>query len=76
MLTPPDKKQCQAIKNTGSFMSFGKPTSTRCTSVPVVIATEKKAGVDGEIGSMSLCASCKAAMINQLGEDFAEFTEI
>ena len=46
-LTPPDPKQCQAMKpNLYTFMTLGgRPGHDRCTNKPVWIATEKKAGV-------------------------------
>ena len=59
-LTPPNKRRCQAMKPNGrSFMSMGGVGKLiRCTNKPVVIAIEKEKGIDGKIGSMSLCEDC------------------
>jgi hypothetical protein len=75
-LIPPDPNQCQALIQEGSFMTLGPRPWVRCTSKPTVIATERKAGSDGERGSMSLCDSCKGAMIEKLGHSFADFAPI
>ncbi len=77
-LIPPDRKQCQAERREGTFMSLGGSPHflKRCTAKPVVIAKETKPAADGQIGSMSLCATCKAAMIEQCGEDYATFTRL
>ncbi len=77
MLTPPDKKQCQAEKTVDTnFMTLGGPsvgTMARCTNKPVVIVTEKLAGSDGQKGSMSLCDDCKVALDERYEKGF--FTE-
>ena len=73
MLSPPDKKQCQAEIKEGSFMTLGPRSWYRCTNKPVVIVTEAKAGPDGKKGSMSLCKSCRDMMIKKLGRKY--FTE-
>lgn len=73
-LTPPDPKRCQAIKRVGAF-AFGPPSDTRCSNAPTVIATEKKPGKDGLVGSMSLCDACSQILrIQQPG--FAKFDAI
>jgi hypothetical protein len=76
-LVPPDKRQCQAEKRMGSFMSFGGvPKLVRCTKRAVWIATEVKKGKDGRRGSMSLCDACAGVMTEQLGKDYATFKPI
>lgn len=73
-LTPPDKKQCQAMKPNGNtFMTFGGvPSLVRCKNKPTVILTERKPNPkDGQRGSMSLCNDCRDVLLKQLGEDFA-----
>ena len=59
-LTPPDLTRCQAEKPNGhSFMTLGgKPGYERCQARADFIVTELEAGIDGLIGSMSLCADC------------------
>lgn len=76
MLTPVDKKRCQAEKLEGSFMTLGPRQMRRCKNVPTVVATENVAGKDGEFGSMSLCDSCKSMFRLQFGIDYANFTRI
>lgn len=73
MLTPPDKKQCQAEWLGGSFMTLGPRQMERCTNKPTVIVTEKYPGPDGERGSMSLCDRCREKLIEKHGGDY--FTE-
>lgn len=72
-LIPPDLKQCQGERHNGnSFMTLGGvPGYIRCEKKPIVIATERKPGKDGRIGSMSLCMECWTAMMEQLGDDHA-----
>lgn len=67
-LTPPDLKQCQAEKPNGhSFMTLGGvPKLERCKNKPKYLAKEKKPGADGQIGSMTLCESCKKQMDKQM----------
>jgi len=81
-LTPPDLKQCQAdVPGNGPFTiggEIGNPRNgyrVRCKNKPTVIATEKVAA-DGLQGSMSLCDSCRAAFLKQMGEDYATFKSI
>lgn len=75
-LTPPDVKRCQAEKADGSFMTLGPVSRERCKNAPVVIATERKAGPDGQKGSMSLCAECQQVMLKRLGKGYATFKKI
>jgi hypothetical protein len=76
-LIPPDLKRCQAIKQSGSFMSFGKPTQKRCQFKAKFIATEvKPREKDGVCGSMSLCDTCAKHMQEQLGTGYATLVEI
>lgn len=65
-LTPPDLERCQAEKPNGhSFMTLGGvPGLERCTNKSTFILTEKKAGKDGQKGSMTLCNDC----LNKFGE--------
>lgn len=72
-LVPPDPKRCQAEKR--SFMTLG-PGRNRCENVPVVIASERESGPDGRRGSMSLCAECRAVLVEMKGEGYAQFTPI
>lgn len=65
-LIPPDKERCQAEKPNGPFR-MGGPAYSRCSSRPLFIATERKKGPDGQRGSMSLCATCYAVLVRQLG---------
>ncbi len=57
-ISPVDYKQCQAMKKGGSFMTLGPRPWFRCENKPLVVATEKKRGKDGQRGKMSLCAEC------------------
>jgi hypothetical protein len=59
-LIPPDLERCQAeTRAPHSFMTLGpRPPFVRCTAKPECIITEKKAGADGQHGSMSLCGPC------------------
>jgi hypothetical protein len=77
-LIPADLTRCQAeVPNGATFMSLGGvPRLERCHNAPTVIATEKRPGEDGLVGSMSLCARCQAQFIKQLGNDFATFESI
>jgi hypothetical protein len=77
-LTPPDLKRCQAEKPNGNtFMTLGgRPGRVRCDQLPIYIATENKAGADGQRGSMALCNDCSAVLIEQLGKDYATLTPI
>lgn len=82
-LTPPDPKRCQARVTTGGPFEMGGPPGDpkdgyrrRCEKAPAVIATEKRPGSDGQIGSMSLCESCKREFIKQFGKDFANLEPI
>lgn len=72
-LIPPDLKQCQCEKREGTFMSLGGSPHrlTRCTNKPVLIVTENQPAIDGQIGSMSLCADCYIAFLKQCGPDYA-----
>ena len=74
----PDFQQCQAEKpGAGPFTVGGKignPRNgyrVRCEDLPTVVVTENQPGPDGKRGSMSLCASCHQALVDQLGADFA-----
>ena len=59
-LIPPDLSRCQCEITEGySFMTLGKPQPVRCKAKPKWIAIEKKPGLDGKRGSMSLCEACK-----------------
>jgi hypothetical protein len=82
-LTPPDLKQCQAdVPGNGPFTiggEIGNPRNgyrIRCKNKPTVIATEKRVAADGLQGSMSLCESCRAAFLKQLGPDYAAFEDV
>lgn len=82
-LTPPDLDRCQArVPTGGPFVCGGPPGDPedgyrrRCDNAPKYIATERSAGADGERGSMSLCESCRAHFIKQLGNSFASFETI
>lgn len=77
-LIPPDTKQCQAETQEGgsAFRLGGRPRPKRCTNVPTVIATEVRPGKDGVCGSMSLCDSCQAVMVKQLGVGFATISPV
>ncbi len=82
-MIPPDLDRCQAdVPGNGPFVmggEVGNPRNgyrVRCGNEPVVVAIERQPGPDGLVGSMSLCASCQAAMVRQLGADFAHFVPI
>jgi len=82
-LEPVDLKQCQADKpGNGPFTIggvIGDPKNgyrIRCKYTPTFVATEKMPGDDGKCGAMSLCEECKRVFIEQLGIDFASFSEI
>jgi len=82
-LTPPDLERCQAeIPTAGPFQMGGIPGDPangyrrRCAAPPTVIATERKPGADGRIGSMSLCESCQGAFIQHLGTLHADFEPV
>lgn len=55
-LIPVDRERCQA--EVRSFMTLGSGYN-RCGNKAKFIATEKKAGKDGQKGSMSLCEACR-----------------
>lgn len=70
-LTPPDPTRCQGEKPSGEspFQLGGRPFKmTRCTDKPTVIVTEKSAGKDGQVGSMSLCDHCLGVFREQQPE--------
>lgn len=80
-LEPPDYERCQAdMPGNGPFTvggPIGDPKNgyrTRCKNLPSVIATEKRPGEDGRIGSMSLCVDCIHKFIEMYGDDHATFT--
>jgi hypothetical protein len=75
-LIPPDLKRCQVESRGGSFMTLGPRPMERCTRKPLWIAKERKAGKDGQRGSMSLCGTCKVALIKQLGHEHCDFQRI
>lgn len=76
-LIPPDETRCQAINITGSFLSFGRPTRSRCEVEPVVIVTENKPQeTDGQRGSMSLCSFHLEKFLEQFGKKYATVTKI
>jgi hypothetical protein len=72
-LEPPDPKRCQAdVPGNGPLTmggEIGDPRNVyrvRCKNKPRWIATEKKPGPDGQVGSMSLCDECAAVMEKQM----------
>jgi hypothetical protein len=75
-LTPPDLTRCQAEKADGSFMTLGPVSRTRCSNAPVVVAKERKPAADGLRGSMSLCAECQKALVEQMGKHYASFRKL
>lgn len=82
-LEPIDQERCQAdVPGPGPFAlggNLGDPNNgyrVRCPNKPSIIAVEKRPGPDGAIGSMSLCERCQTKMLEQLGDDFANFTRI
>lgn len=54
----------------------GIPGLERCKNKPTVIAKERKPGLDGRKGSMSLCDNCQEAFIKQMGSEFALFQRL
>lgn len=62
----------------GAFMMGPQAAARvyRCEHPPIVIAREVRPAADGQRGSMSLCESCKAKMVEQCGIDFATFKPI
>jgi len=69
-LEPPDTKQCQADVPTGyGFMTLGGQPGKRerCTNKSAVVVTERKAGKDGQHGSMALCGTCLNVFNEQEG---------
>ncbi len=77
-LIPADIKRCQAEMQPahGAFVLGPRPPMRRCEAAPVTIATETKAGADGQVGSMSLCSECLAVFLKQTPKDFATFTSV
>ena len=75
-LIPPDLKQCQCEKKTGSFMTLGPRQMVRCTEKPTVIAYENKPDEDGAKGSMSLCDKHAQKLIEVHGAAFATMKPI
>jgi hypothetical protein len=77
-LTPPDKRQCQAeIPNGCNFMTLGgRPERIRCSNKPTILATETAPGLDGLIGSMTLCDACFAVFQRQMPKGFAVFKHL
>ena len=77
-LIPPDFEQCQAMLPQGpTFMYLGPPPKPeRCPNKPTMIATEKRPGKDGKIGSMSLCYSCYERFLKAFGPDHASVVPI
>lgn len=71
-LIPPDTKRCQTIH--GGAFRLGPPT--RCYAKPLYIATERRPGADGRKGSMSLCESCRDALVRDLGPDYCTFRKL
>ncbi len=74
-LDPPDRERCQGEWTKATPFRLGGPMKTRirCDKVPLVIATEKRPGEDGQVGSMSLCGACKFEFERQFGHDFATY---
>lgn len=74
-LIPADLERCQGEIESYNAFGLGGPLyqEIRCENKPSVIATEKKPGKDGLIGSMSLCKTCKEEFIKKMGKDFATF---
>jgi hypothetical protein len=77
-LIPPDYERCQAeIPNGHTFMTLGgSPGRVRCKNPPTVLATERKAGADGLIGSMTLCDECSFKFVSMNGYSAASFEPI
>lgn len=81
-LTPPDPERCQAERKVGCwpdarhFLNLGPAQMLRCDRKPVVIATEKRPGKDGQYGSMSLCGECLTALLEQVGPNHCSFKNI
>lgn len=70
-LTLPDAEQCQAMlkeqPSAKNMMIIGWSARwERCTRKPTVIATEAKPGPDGQVGAMSLCSKCWAALQKEM----------
>ncbi len=77
-LEPPDHERCQGewVKATPFRLGGPMRTRVRCDKVPLVIATEKKPGKDGQVGAMSLCGECKVKFEKQLGLDYATYAPL
>lgn len=79
-MTPVDLERCQAVPTGAPFQmggEIGDPKNgyrVRCRTPPSWVATLLTG--DGKRGSMSLCDSCKAAMLRQLGPHFASFAAV
>lgn len=56
-LIPPDKKRCQRVRVSGSFMTLGPRREERCSNTPSYVAGLYKPTKD-QPGKMSLCCAC------------------
>lgn len=67
-----DENQCQAIIQSGGFMSFGISQAVRCKNKPMYIAKEVRP-LKGkkQRGSMSLCEKCSKVLLEGKGKSFA-----
>ena len=78
-LTPPDKKQCQAmVPNGNNFMTFGGVVGrTQCTNRPSSIIKEVLSHHDDKnCGSMSVCKSCLEKAYELYGKKYFKVKEI
>ncbi len=78
-LTPPDRKQCQAMKPNGNtFMTLGGvPGRVRCRKPAWCIIYELKPNPkDGQKGSMSLCKECLQVFYQQEGSTKVRMEQI
>ena len=77
-LEPPDLEQCQAERIVyRPCLIGGTPHQReRCKKIPQWLLIEKKAGEDGQIGSMAVCTSCLEELKIQEDESLYNITKI
>lgn len=67
-----DLEHCQAPTNYSHHLAPRMP----CGKAPVCVMVENKPRPDGRVAAMSLCETCRDALLRRQGESYGKFTPI